>query len=135
MPQIKAPRLYKNRCGVFYFRIKSKDEDRRVSLRTKCPVTANIIALRLNADLERERTMSKPKISDFSFLPENVRKSYEFDIKAGTVRGDSEQDHRNGMGGGAEQDAGNPSSVRISANINATASCSNSRGSKCVGSC
>jgi hypothetical protein len=64
MPQIKAPRIYRNRCGVFYFRVKTKDSDRRFSLGMKCPVTANIIALRLNADLERERAMNKPKLSD-----------------------------------------------------------------------
>lgn len=82
---------------MFYFRIKTKNEERRVSLRTKCPVTANILALQLNADLERERAMSKPKISDFSFLKEDVRKSYEFDIRAGTFRADTPEDHKNGM--------------------------------------
>ena len=97
MPQIKAPRLYKNRYGVFYFRIKNKTQERRISLKTKCPVTANIIALQLNADFERERAMTKPKISDFSFSLDNVRKSYEFDINAGTFRADTPEDHRNGM--------------------------------------
>ena len=50
MPQIKVPRLYLNRCGVFCFRLKTATEDRRFSLGTKCPHTANIMALQLNAE-------------------------------------------------------------------------------------
>ncbi|QNB08316.1 hypothetical protein G5S34_17185 [Herbaspirillum frisingense] len=59
MPQIKAPWWYLNRCGIYYFRLKTKDKDRKVSLRTKCPVTANIVALQLNADIEWGRAIQQ----------------------------------------------------------------------------
>jgi integrase len=65
--QIKAPRLLVNRCGVYYFRIKSDGKEKRISLRTKCSLTANIIALQLNLAVERKRAMSNPKLSDFDF--------------------------------------------------------------------
>jgi hypothetical protein len=32
---IKAPRLYVNRCGVYYFRVKSGGSEKRICLRTK----------------------------------------------------------------------------------------------------
>ena len=83
MPQIKAPRLYLNRCGVFYFRLKTKEKDRKVSLRTKCPTTANIVALQLNAVIERGRAMNKnsnnPNIGDFNFNLDEIRK-YEIEV-------------------------------------------------------
>lgn len=34
---IKIPRLFQNRCGVFYFRVMTATSDRRISLRTQCP--------------------------------------------------------------------------------------------------
>jgi len=64
---IKAPRLLVNRHGVYYFRIKADGKEKRISLRTKCSNTANIIALQLNLAVERKRAMSNPKLSDFDF--------------------------------------------------------------------
>ena len=65
--QIKAPRLLINRHGVYYFRYKSEGVEKRISLRTKCSNTANIIALQLNLNIERKRAMTNPKLSDFDF--------------------------------------------------------------------
>lgn len=65
--QIKAPRLLINRFGVYYFRYKSDGIEKRISLRTKCSNTANIIALKLNLAIERQRAMTNPKLSDFDF--------------------------------------------------------------------
>lgn len=90
--QIKTPRLFRNRCGVFYFRIKTAEADRRFSLRTKCPSTAAIIALHLNADLERKRAMANPKLSDFNFDPAALRR-YELDLSKGIAKADGPEDH------------------------------------------
>lgn len=90
--QIKTPRLFRNRCGVFYFRIKTSDSDRRFSLRTKCPDTAAIIALQLNVDLERKRAMIKPKLSDFNLESMPTRR-YELDLLNGIARADGPEDH------------------------------------------
>jgi integrase len=65
--QIKAPRLLVNRHGVYYFRIEADGKEKRISLRTKCSNTANIIALQLNLNIERKRAMTNPKLSDFDF--------------------------------------------------------------------
>lgn len=65
--QIKAPRLLINRFGAYYFRYKSEGVEKRISLRTKCSNTANIIALKPNLDIERQRAMTNPKLSDFDF--------------------------------------------------------------------
>lgn len=64
---IKAPRLLINRFGVYYFRYKSDGVEKRISLRTKCSTTANIIALQLNLAIERKRAMNNPKLIDFDF--------------------------------------------------------------------
>ena len=96
--QIKAPRLCRNRCGVYYFRLKSGGKEKRISLRTKCSKTANILALQLNLDLERGRDMGEPKLSDFNFDVEALRR-YEIALKNGTtIRTDgSADDHARAM--------------------------------------
>lgn len=90
--QIKAPRLYLNRCGVYYFRIKSGGTEKRISLRTKCSNTANILALQLNLELERKRAMSDPRLSDFDFDLESIRR-YELDLKNGVAKARGAADH------------------------------------------
>src|SRR5450830_1208564 len=97
MPQIKAPRLYLNRCGVFYFRLKTKEKDRKVSLRTKCPVTANIVALQLNAVIERGRAMknkktNNPDLADFNFDLDAL-KNYEIEFRGAKIKAESAEDH------------------------------------------
>lgn len=94
--RIKTPRLFVNRCGVYYFRVKTAESDRRVSLRTKCPQTAAIIALQLNSDLERKRAMSNPKLSDFDFDLAALRR-YELDLKNGVAKASGAADHRRMM--------------------------------------
>lgn len=100
MPQIKAPRLYLNRCGVYYFRLKTKDKDRKVSLRTKCPVTANIVALQLNAVIERGRAMNNksnnPDIGDFNFVLDDIHK-YEIEFRGAKIKADGPEDHARAM--------------------------------------
>jgi hypothetical protein len=51
--QIKAPRLLINRFGVYYFRYKAQGVKKRMSLRTKCYNTDNILALQLNLNIAR----------------------------------------------------------------------------------
>ncbi|WP_141749577.1 site-specific integrase [Duganella phyllosphaerae] len=96
--QIKAPRLYRNRCGVYYFRVKSAGKEKRISLRTKCSRTANILALQLNLDFERRRDMGAPNLSDFNFDLAAMRR-YEIELKNGTtIRTDgSADDHARAM--------------------------------------
>jgi len=101
MPQIKAPRLYLNRCGVYYFRLKTKDKDRKVSLRTKCPVTANIVALQLNAVIERGRAMNNknsrnPNLADFNFNPADLRQ-YEIEVGNIKIKAEGPEDHARAM--------------------------------------
>ncbi|NUT61443.1 site-specific integrase [Herbaspirillum sp. C9C3] len=101
MPQIKAPRLYLNRCGVFYFRLKTKDKDRKVSLRTKCPVTANIVALQLNAVIERGRAMNNkntrnPSLADFNFNRADLRQ-YEIEVGNIKIKAEGPEDHARAM--------------------------------------
>lgn len=98
MPQIKPPRLYQNRHGVFYFRIKTRAYDRRISLRTKCPSTAAIIALDLNLAIERERVLKNPKLSDvLGALSPGKQKRYEVDLRTGVVKADGPEDHARAM--------------------------------------
>lgn len=100
MPQIKAPRLYRNRCGVFYFRLKTAQQDRKVSLRTKCPTTANIVALQLNAVIERKRAMNKnsnnPSLGDFNFNLDDIRR-YEIEVGGIKIKADGPEDHARAM--------------------------------------
>nr|WP_083859867.1 site-specific integrase [Herbaspirillum sp. B39] len=101
MPQIKAPRLYLNRCGVYYFRLKTKDKDRKVSLRTKCPVTANIVALQINAVIERGRAMNNknsrnPNLADFNFNLADLRQ-YEIEVGNIKIKAEGPEDHARAM--------------------------------------
>jgi len=101
MPQIKAPRLYLNRCGVFYFRLKTKEKDRKISLRTKCPVTANIVALQLNAVIERGRAMknkktNNPDLADFNFDLDAL-KTYEIEFRGAKIKAEGPEDHARAM--------------------------------------
>ncbi len=59
----KLPHLYKNRFGVYYLRVYCSGHERKKSLGTKNFSEAKITALIFNLEL----TMSKPKLSDFSF--------------------------------------------------------------------
>ena len=95
---IFAPRLGRTPAGIYYFRLKSGGTDRRISLRTRCAHTANIVALQLNLNIERARAMSNPKISDFNFDPASLR-NYEITLKGGkTIKTDgTEADHLRAM--------------------------------------
>lgn len=98
MPQIRPPRLYRSRLGVFYFRIKKAARDQRFSLRTKCPDTATLLALELNAALERERIMKNPKASDIlANLDAGKRRKYELEIGGAKIRADGPEDHARAM--------------------------------------
>lgn len=99
--QIKAPRLLINRHGVYYFRYKSEGVEKRISLRTKCSNTANIIALKLNLDIERQRAMTNPKLPQTSFHSFRVNVITELHNKnanAGKIF--KIVGHKDGSGGG-----------------------------------
>lgn len=98
MPQIKVPRLYLNRCGVYCFRHKTAASDRRISLGTKCPRTAAVLALELNINIEKSKVMKfgpkNPNLSDI--LPGVDAESahrYELDMERGIMRADGPDDH------------------------------------------
>ena len=98
MPQIRPPRLYRNRLGVFYFRVKNAARDRRFSLRTKCPSTATLLALELNAAFERERIMKNPKVSDIlANLDPEKRRQYELQVGPIKLKADNAEDHARAM--------------------------------------
>ncbi len=98
MPQIRVPRLYLNRCGVYCFRLKTAAIDKRFSLGTKCPRTAIMLALRLNTQIEQGRTMAidprNPKLRDIlpHLTPEELSR-YELDMERGIMRADGPDDH------------------------------------------
>ena len=68
MPLLEVPRLYRNRCGVFCFRLRSGAVDARVSLRTKCSLTAHMIVQRLNTAIDAAKgqgmTSKNPSLSE-----------------------------------------------------------------------
>lgn len=74
---IKTPCLARHQLGVFYFQLKTGGTERRISLRTRCFHTANIIALQLNLNIESARAMSNPKITDFDFKNFEALRQYD----------------------------------------------------------
>lgn len=96
--QTRAPRLYRNRHGVFYFRLKQDRAERRVSLRTRDERQASIIAFELNAHVERERAMKNPKLGDI--LPHlNTKgiREYKVNLRDGTIEANGPADHRRAL--------------------------------------
>jgi integrase len=99
MPMLEVPRLYRNRCGVFCFRLRSGAVDARFSLRTKCPLVAHILARSLNTAIDAAKgegmTSKNPNLSDLDVDWKALRR-YEIDIKNGVFKTDgSDRDHVN----------------------------------------
>ncbi len=96
MPQIDVPRLYRNRCGVWCFRLRSGAQDSRLSLRTKCELTAHILARRINAAIDSVKgngmTSKNPKLSDLNIDLDSLRR-YEIDVGRGVFKATDEADH------------------------------------------
>lgn len=98
MSLIKVPRLYRNRCGTYCFRLKTSTLDQRFSLGTKCPQTATMLALQLNTEIERSRAMAyqpkEPNIGKFlaNLDPNKVRR-YRIDMKQGIFEANGPEDH------------------------------------------
>jgi integrase len=94
MPQIRIPRVFRNHCGTYCFRLKQDGRERRISLHTKCPLTAAILAFDLNARVEKERALKNPKLSDLGLNPDpDKNKQYEADMMRGIFRADGPEDH------------------------------------------
>jgi len=96
---IKTPRLVKNRLGTYYFRIKEQGRERKFSLRTKCPTTAAILALQINTEIEKGRSMNNPKLSDLNLNLDDIRK-YELEVGRDggfKIRADDAADHARAM--------------------------------------
>lgn len=99
MPRLSVPRLFKNRCGVYCFRLKEDGRDRRISLRTKCPMSAAILAYDLNSQVEKRRAMKhpNPNIADLGLdidqLGKGQGREYLADLRQGIIRADSPDDH------------------------------------------
>ncbi len=103
MSVLDVPRLYRNRCGVWCFRLRSGARDQRVSLGTKCPLTAHMIASKINAAVSSARarehgmTGKNPTLDELGLDLAAARK-YEIDLRAGVVRTDgSADDHERAM--------------------------------------
>lgn len=93
MSVLDVPRLYRNRCGVWCFRLRSGARDQRVSLGTKCPLTAHMIASKINAAVSSARarehgmTGKNPTLAELGLDLAAIRK-YEIDLRSGTVKTD-----------------------------------------------
>ena len=101
MPVLEVPRLYRNRCGVFCFRLRSGATDARRSLRTKCPLEAHILAQRLNTAIDAAKgeamTSKNPNLSDLDIDWKALRR-YQIDLKNGVITTDgTDGDHANLM--------------------------------------
>ena len=99
MPLLEVPRLYRNRCGIWCFRLRSGAVDARVSLRTKCPLVAHILARSLNTAIDAAKgegmTSKNPNLSDLDIDWKALRR-YEIDIKNGVLKTDgTDRDHAN----------------------------------------
>jgi hypothetical protein len=103
MSVLDVPRLYRNRCGVWCFRLRTGARDQRVSLRTKCPLAAHMIASKINAAVSSARargmgmTGKNPTLSELGLDLAAIRR-YEIDLRAGVLRTDgSAGDHERAM--------------------------------------
>jgi integrase len=99
MSFLDVPRLYRNRCGVFCFRLRAGARDQRVSLGTKSALTAHMIASKINAAVSSARarehgmTGKNPTLAELGLDLDALRK-YEVDLRAGTVKTDgTKADH------------------------------------------
>ena len=99
MSSLEVSRLYRNRCGVFCFRLRSGARDQRVSLGTKCPLTAHMIASKINAAVSSARareqgmTGKNPTLAELGLDLAALRK-YEIDLRSGKVKTDgTKADH------------------------------------------
>ena len=102
MPSITVPRLYRNRCGVWCFRLRSGATDARVSLRTKDALAAHMMARNINETLAAAKQggasvdHKNPNLSDLNIDWKKLRR-YEADIQNGTFKATDEADHRRMM--------------------------------------
>ena len=99
MSSFDVPRLYRNRCGVFCFRLRTGARDQRVSLGTKSALTAHMIASKINAAVasararEQGMTGKNPTLAELGLDLASLRK-YEIDLRSGKVKTDgTKADH------------------------------------------
>jgi len=99
MSSFEVPRLYRNRCGVFCFRLRAGSRDQRVSLGTKNPLAAHMIASKINAAVasararEQGMTGKNPTLAELGLDLAALRK-YEIDLSSGKVKTDgTKADH------------------------------------------
>jgi integrase len=99
MSSFDVPRLYRNRCGVFCFRLRAGARDQRVSLGTKSPLTAHMIASKINAAVasararEQGMTGKNPTLAELGLDLAAMRR-YEIDLSSGKVKTDgTKADH------------------------------------------
>jgi len=103
MPSLDVVHLTRNRCGVYCFRLRSGSLDQRVSLGTKCPLTAHIMAARINAAVQAARTRERgmtsknPRLDELSIDLAAIRK-YKIDPLTGAVETNgTREDHEAAM--------------------------------------
>jgi integrase len=103
MSSFDVPRLYRNRCGVFCFRLRTGTRDQRVSLGTKSPLAAHMMASRINGAVASARarehcmTGKNPTLAELGIDLAALRR-YELDLRSGIVKTDgTPQDHAAAM--------------------------------------
>jgi integrase len=92
---IRTPRLIANRYGVFAVRIlipsaltgTGKRKEHRISLGTKNPALARVLALQLNLHIEQTKMVKTMTIHDSQLNP------YKLDVQKGIMEATDSQDH------------------------------------------
>lgn len=96
MPAIQVQRLYRNRCGVWCFRLRAGTADSRVSLGTKDALAAHMMAAKINDAIEAARasgmSQKNPKLSDLNIDLAALRR-YELDLRNGVAKASDAEDH------------------------------------------
>ena len=76
MSSLEGSWLYRNRCGVFCFRLRSGARDQRVSLGTRCALTAHLIASKINAAVASARARGRGMTGKNPTLAETLGKRH-----------------------------------------------------------
>lgn len=89
-------RLFQRSTGIFCFRLSTPSE-KWLSLRTRDPIKAMMIAATLNAEVEMAR-QKEPKVQDvLNTLNGGKGKDYKIDLSKGILETDGPEDHARAM--------------------------------------
>ncbi len=68
MPLLDIPRLYRSRFGVHCYRLRSGARDQRVSLGTKNPLVAHMMAAKINEAVEAAKSLGDVIFSRWGYI-------------------------------------------------------------------